>query len=174
MDNATISAYKQEFFTYALAYNELVNVPFCETPVAGQKIFGIKLETTESLGRIDANGHYQVREDLIELLAENGYKSDSLVIDIGFGYDEACTCDKTDCHNMYSSFSCRESDASKYLRDLVKTIIDNGASQQLLAATVDEWLLVPLLTTKHIDAKTVFIVIPTAADESHYSSIITI
>lgn len=174
MDNATISSYKQEFFTYALTHKDLVKVPFSETPITGQQIIGIKLKTVEYFGRIDTDGSFIVRGDLIELLEENGYKSeDSLLIDIGYGYDENCAGDDTDYHGMYSSFTCKETDASRYLKSLVQPAI-NTSSQESLADTIDEWLLIPLLTTKHINAKKVFIVIPELANESYYSSIITI
>ena len=174
MDNATISSYKQEFFTYALTYKELAQVPFSETPITDQKIIGIKLKTIEYFGRIDTDGTFKVRDDLVELLTENGYNlEDSLLIDIGYGYDENCTCDDIDCHTMYSSFTCKETDASGYLKSLVQPAI-NTSSQESLADTIDEWLLIPLLTTKHINAKKVFIVIPELANESYYSNIITI
>lgn len=174
MDTATLSAYKQEFFEYALTYKELVGIPFAQSPVAGQKIVGVKLETVEYLGRLDEENKFKVRDDLIELLTEHGYSSDSVVIDISLGYDESCTCDMPDCHNVYSSFSCKSTAAGLYLRDTVSEIIRAGAFDAPLGAVIDEWLLVPLLTTKHINATTVFVVIPALADESHYSSIITI
>jgi hypothetical protein len=175
MDNATISSYKQEFFTYALTYKDLATVPFSETPVVGQKIIGVKLKTVQYFGRFDVDGSFKVREDLIELLEENGYKSeDSLLIDIGYGYDENCTCDDIDCHNMYSSFTCRDTAAGSYVKGLIQDTITSTISNELASARIDEWFLIPLLTTKHINAKTVFIVIPELANESYYSSIITI
>jgi hypothetical protein len=100
MDTATLSAYKQEFFEYALTYKELAGIPFAQSPVAGQKIVGVKLETVEYLGRLDEENNFKVRDDLIEILTENGYSANSVVIDISLGYDEDCTCDIPDCHNM--------------------------------------------------------------------------
>jgi len=179
MNDATLTAYKQEFFQFALLHEDLSYVPLVAQPVTNQKVFAFKIVSLDGdyVGSLK-NNKLLVRDEVVAVLSQYGYTpTDSVVIAPTLGLNTAATY-PSNSTNMYTSFCNTGTDAGIWLRDHVTSLVRQASNSEILNNSlnmvIQDWLYVPLLTTVNIDAKKVFINISQSADESLFTTTITI